>query len=762
MSTNDPPELEKIPGIGPKRAKALRVAGYETLDDLEAATEEDLRDVAMFDDILARDIKATVSPAADDRVAVKQPNAVTPDDWRVTDRQLHHIRTLSDDVPLDLEGSTALDVRDQLEFAIDPDLLGFRRVCGRVVTYDAETDEYHPVPNATVHVEDTDCSFLSYFPSDLGYGWFFPFDCTRETVATTTTNECGEFCVHVPRWDIDRVLSFRRERVCLPEIARPRLRDVLERPEVFPDPVIPPDPRPRPDPSPRPRPDPSPRPGRLFDPGAFERTAELVGEDIALRLGAGSERGAFGDLEPETAALLDRPAFPDPPEPPLPKGFARPDPDERVELLGDEIPVDSEILAAIDPDRLAGPFLRCRDVSVPEWRTIVDVPDITFRVTQDVDGDGTPETIYSEGYFDVRWDEGGSLDVDLVADDNANSIPTCDGLTPENVECETPSIESIGLMPTRSPIYDDATGYARRINRPKPPGSSTGRPDGTAPFAGTLQLHGCHRFEEAAYYRVLYSYEGGSERPFTGHEWHVPAIGRDPVHVQPTGTDGWYPILDVPYLESCYGETLNDNPLLFPFWVLNWNTRGYRNGTYEVRLQLADSDMEPLSTSPASTITVDNRAPDLELTDLAWGPMSERPEEWDNDITESCPRIERPAGEDIGIRVSFRAWGEHFRSVRASAHGCGRNPPVTQPSSSGGPSNRYSYWHQSVGDRSRKQTVVFEVPAGYQQGAYRIRLRAVSRAFNPAGGGRGPSTNWEYDGDYVDSHLNRQISITDA
>lgn len=57
---------------------------------------------------------------------------------------------------------------------------------------------------------------------------------------------------------------------------------------------------------------------------------------------------------------------------------------------------------------------------------------------------------------------------------------------------------------------------------------------------------------------------------------------------------------------------------------------------------------------------------------------------------------------------------------------------------------------------------MFEVPAGYQQGAYRIRLRAVSRAFNPAGGGRGPSTNWEYDGDYVDSHLNRQISITDA
>jgi hypothetical protein len=38
-------------------------------------------------------------------------------------------------------------------------------------------------------------------------------------------------------------------------------------------------------------------------------------------------------------------------------------------------------------------------VLVPEWVPLVDVPDITFRVTQDVDGDGDEETIYSEGYY---------------------------------------------------------------------------------------------------------------------------------------------------------------------------------------------------------------------------------------------------------------------------------------------------------------------------------------------------------------------------
>ena len=34
---------------------------------------------------------------------------------------------------------------------------------------------------------------------------------------------------------------------------------------------------------------------------------------------------------------------------------------------------------------MVGPFLRCRDVIVAEWQTFFDVPDITFRVTQDVD-----------------------------------------------------------------------------------------------------------------------------------------------------------------------------------------------------------------------------------------------------------------------------------------------------------------------------------------------------------------------------------------
>ena len=116
MSTNEPTELEKIPGIGPKRARALRIAGFQTLEDLEEVSEEELRSVDMIDDILARDIKATVSPSEDQSSATKQLNQVTPAEWQITEQQVTHIRRLADDVSVDLAGRTAADIRDELEW----------------------------------------------------------------------------------------------------------------------------------------------------------------------------------------------------------------------------------------------------------------------------------------------------------------------------------------------------------------------------------------------------------------------------------------------------------------------------------------------------------------------------------------------------------------------------------------------------------------------------------------------------------------------
>src|SRR5262245_65513091 len=65
--------------------------------------------------------------------------------------------------------------------------------------------------------------------------------------------------------------------------------------------------------------------------------------------------------------------------------------------LAGRLNVDPKLLDHFDPARFIGPFFRCVDVYLPEWSLVLDVPDITFRVTQDVNNDGTEETIYGEG-----------------------------------------------------------------------------------------------------------------------------------------------------------------------------------------------------------------------------------------------------------------------------------------------------------------------------------------------------------------------------
>src|SRR3954449_3681985 len=80
------------------------------------------------------------------------------------------------DVPADqLKGLTLTQVAEKFRFAIDPQLLFFRRVCGEVVKTDPVTGTDYPVPFATVQVEDTDCSLLGFFPSQARWSWYFPF-----------------------------------------------------------------------------------------------------------------------------------------------------------------------------------------------------------------------------------------------------------------------------------------------------------------------------------------------------------------------------------------------------------------------------------------------------------------------------------------------------------------------------------------------------------------------------------------------------------
>ena len=114
--------------------------------------------------------------------------------------------------PEQLKGLTIADINRTFPYLIDPKILFFRQVCGTVVKTDPATGVDAPVPFATVQVEDTDCSFLGYFPAASPWGWAFPFRCRREVIATALTDDCGRFCVWIPRWEIDWILRFRRER----------------------------------------------------------------------------------------------------------------------------------------------------------------------------------------------------------------------------------------------------------------------------------------------------------------------------------------------------------------------------------------------------------------------------------------------------------------------------------------------------------------------------------------------------------------------
>jgi large subunit ribosomal protein L32e len=60
MADDDPQELEDISGVGPSKAEKLRDAGYETVEDVKAASQSELADVEGIGNALAARIKADV------------------------------------------------------------------------------------------------------------------------------------------------------------------------------------------------------------------------------------------------------------------------------------------------------------------------------------------------------------------------------------------------------------------------------------------------------------------------------------------------------------------------------------------------------------------------------------------------------------------------------------------------------------------------------------------------------------------------------
>ncbi len=667
---------------------------------------------------------------------LKPPPNEVPDKRKLTPLQAKRLANLSGLEAADLAGLTVTTAVDKLRWIIDPPILLYRRICGQVVKKDPITGVEHPVPFATVHVEDTDCGFLWFGPPGWKWGWFFPIFCHREEIATVKTDECGRFCVWIPWFDIDWILRWRKLRLCFPIIFdRPSIRDLFpfEEPRAIPEPgPFPPGP----------------------DPDAIAKLTALptsvlshlssgATRHLAERLGAVQAARVFGGRA--TTSGLEARAFVEELPPPLPKEFRELGAEGLPSIrrgLAARLNVDVKVLEGFDPRRFIGPFFRCFDVLVPDWSIILDVPDITFRVTQDVNNDGTEETIYGEGFFDVRWDAGPLPDVTLYAGPSALVSHTCD--VPD-VPCgNQPAILYAGLMPLTNlgggvdPYHDATDGYAKRPNRPHPSGDlieTLPKPLAATPFARTLQLYGCVEIPGASFYRILYSIDDGATfTPFVGLTWPLNrAIGGPPWQIWPTSdSDGWYAL--VPAAQNWHPPNL----------LLEWATAAA--GKYVLRLQVADAGKNVIAPpAPDVALRIDNAYPTVVFDQLAWKFASEPDSAFTlpgRNLLGICPTIHRgstPADVEVLVRVSVAT--PHLRHATIGASGCGGAAPALVAD----PNNHAAHWHTGPLDNSEQFYGRYAITTVSPEGAYSFSCFAASRAFNPAGHDGGHLADWNYD-----------------
>ncbi len=674
------------------------------------------------------------------RVSRSKPKSsdllAAPDERLVTNREAAYLASKTGVQAGKIAGRPVAQLDEILRWRIDPMSLFFRQVCGRVVRQDPVSSVLQGVPNATVHVLDTDCSFLGLFPVESPWWWYWPLWCETEEIGTTQTDECGNFCAWIPRWDIDRILEFRLERFCFPDIYRPTIRDILGKLVDSAGPVIPPNPNP---------PDPSP-----FEHLAAEHlpvVAERLGQGVANQLRVALANRSFGSSSGAVSDLLDAPAFGSglhPPAAEAPLG------DLITKHVATRLAANTEskdVLAErLNSKDFLGPFVRCVDVIVPEWVTVLDFPDITFRVTQDVDLDGDQEVIYSEGLFDTRWDAGDIPPVVLHASQIARPSIICEG--PGIVCGDVPGIRTVGLMPLEPTHHDAASGLSVKVNRPRPLGLSNSpqTSPASAPYAGTLQLHGCQRIGAAAYYRLLYKLGTASEIPFTGAEWWAPRLGLGAPHHVQADAQGWYPIIPA-------GE------LVFPNWLFNWETVG--RGHYVVRLETGNAAKNHLAYSDAIAFEVDNFAPHAAFDEIRWGLSASGPFPDVNILPDVCPLIRRPPMADIYLRVRWSVSANHLLTASLSAGGCGGvSPELVPPPPPLDPS--YDHWHTGPLDNALTRTAIVKIPGLAEPGCYDLTISAWSRSFNPAGDGGGPGTDWLTNYFYLLSQPSRDIAVINA
>ena len=695
---------------------------------------------------------------------------INPDQRKITKLQSERLAALSGVKATELVGNSIAKLSEKLKWKIDPHLFLFRKVCGKVVKKDPVTGVEYPVPFATVYVEDTDCNLISFFPIGWQWTWHFPFFCNREVIATTKTDSCGNFCVWIPRFDIDWILKWRKERICFPLIfRRPLIKDLIPRlPEEYLDGPWPP------------IPDPDPGPLRdieMFKSSVIEALAGITAKEIAERVFDMRDTKTLGAPALMAENLMQTRAFEGELPPPLPAEFhnviskhdtvaakkaSAEDGMRSAIALKAGLNISAKEIAGLSPQKFIGPFFRCYDIFLPEWQLITDVPDITFRVEQDVNGDGNEEVIYSESYFDVRWDETSIPDVTLMANSNAKETHLCESPV---VPCgNVPAILFAGFMPLSLPTYFDGAiapasvppfqadvGYAVRPNRPK---LGTLRPSAKTPFCRTLQFHGCVDVQQAKYYRILRSDNGGTSfSAIAGLAWNnYHQTGGAPIVIS-ADSNGWYEVNPV----DSSSNTIPRQDLEFPNLLLDWSTPLL--GQSILKLETGDASKTHMAYSESVAVQVDNTRPSVNFSKLAWKFVGESDSALRELLGNPCPTIRRGVvPQDIELVFETSVSANHLRNAYIYTHGCGSGNFAEESTDL---LNNPTHWHTSTMDNSVLLHQRYTLDASALEGSYTFACRANSRAMNPSGadGCNSVPPDWYCDPVYLYSHPHFGVAV---
>jgi hypothetical protein len=661
-------------------------------------------------------------------------------------------------------GMSIVQLSEMHKFHFDPKLFMFMKICGKVVKKDPVTSVEYPVPFATVHVEDVDLNIITYCPPGYPWVWHFPFLLRKEEIATTKTDACGNFCLWVPRFDIDWILKWRTLHICYPvHFLRPHIDDYLtKRPPLR-------------------IPDPEPNP-YIRERYQLHSFAGVKAEKVQSQILKAQNLMQAGMDSKNVDQLANRRLFNHEVPAPLPREFQQALSGEGVIASKKATPADairtriaeqlridvkSDMIRAFDCRKLIGPFHRCFEIKLPVWQPIIDVPDITFHVTQDINADGIEETIYSEGFFETRWNSGQIPDVTLVASSLAKESQICNVPV---IPCgNKPALIMAGMMPLDNPLhpsipggkayFNSDTGYALRPNQPNLTGQIpviNGLDRGNiaeTPFYGTIGFFGCVDLNNAKYYRIMQIMEGGALHPVTSLSWNnYTLIGGTAIPIV-ADINGWYPV------EPIHPVTLNPiprNSLALPTLILVWPTP-YLQKT-SLLIELGDSSKISIGYSETVNIQSDNTVPTLTYTKWSWKFASESDSKLRDLHGMTCPMIKRGASpKDIEVVFEVSISANHLLMAKIYTSGCGDGNNFTPETD---PANNPAHWHANVNDNSVILYQRYSLKAGNLPGCYSFITLACSRSITPAavhGENLIPVPDW-YSDDY-DIYTNPYLAV---